>query len=80
MRILIKNCSIITMIKPDDIYTVGQIEIEDDRIAYAGTVRDTGGEFDRIIDGSGMTALPGLINSHTTAPCRLCGLRGMTRP
>lgn len=65
MRILIKNCSIITMIEPDDVYRVGQIEIEGDRIAYAGTVRDTDGEFDRIIDGSGMTALPGLINSHT---------------
>ena len=65
MRILIKNCSIITMIRPDDVYSVGQIEIEGDRIAYAGTVRDTTGGFDRIIDGSSMTALPGLINGHT---------------
>jgi 5-methylthioadenosine/S-adenosylhomocysteine deaminase len=65
MRILIKNCSILTMIKPDDIYRVGQIEIQDDKILYAGTVRETAGRFDRTIDGSGMTALPGLINSHT---------------
>ena len=65
MRILIKNCSIITMIEPDDVYSVGQIEIEGDRIAYAGTVRDTDVKFDKVIDGSGMVALPGLINSHT---------------
>jgi len=65
MRILIKNCGIITMIRPDDVYTVGQIEIKDDRIVYAGTVRETTANFDRIIDGSGMTALPGLINCHT---------------
>lgn len=65
MKILIKNCSIITMIKPDDVYRVGQIEINGDRIEYVGTVRNTDQEFDRIIDGSGMVALPGLINGHT---------------
>lgn len=65
MKILIKNCSIITMVEPDDIYRVGQIEIENNSITYAGTVRETGDDFDRVIDGSGMVALPGLINGHT---------------
>jgi 5-methylthioadenosine/S-adenosylhomocysteine deaminase len=65
MKILIKNCSIITMVRPDDVYSVGQIEIEEDSITYVGTVRETGQSFDRVIDGSGMTALPGLINGHT---------------
>jgi 5-methylthioadenosine/S-adenosylhomocysteine deaminase len=66
MKVLIKNCSILTLVTADDVYTVGQIEIENDRITYAGTVRDTGcGSFDRVIDGRGMLALPGLINCHT---------------
>jgi 5-methylthioadenosine/S-adenosylhomocysteine deaminase len=65
MGLLIKNCSIITMIEPDDVYTAGQIEIEGDRIMYAGTVRETRDGFDTVIDGNGMVALPGLINSHT---------------
>jgi 5-methylthioadenosine/S-adenosylhomocysteine deaminase len=65
MGLLIKNCSIITMIEPDDVYTAGQIEIEGDRIVYAGTVRETRDGFDTVIDGNRMVALPGLINSHT---------------
>ncbi len=65
MKIIIKNCSMITMIKPDDVYRTGQIEIMDDKIVYAGTVRETDESFDREIDAKGMTALPGLINCHT---------------
>ena len=65
MRTLIRNCSIITMIRPDDVYGVGQVEIEGDRIVYAGTVRETAASFDRVIDGHGMVALPGLVNGHT---------------
>lgn len=65
MKILIKNCGILTLQEPDRIYTVGQIETEDDRISYAGTVRETSGEYDRVIDAAGMVAIPGLINCHT---------------
>jgi len=65
MSILIKNCSIISMVSPEEIFRIGQIEIEEDIISYAGTVRETGKQFDRVIDGKGMVAIPGLINCHT---------------
>lgn len=65
MKILIKNCSLIREIDPGDNYKIGQIEIKDKKIAYAGATRETTDDFDRIIDGSGMVALPGFINSHT---------------
>lgn len=71
MKVLIKNCSIITMVSPDEIYRAGQIEIEGDRITYVGTVRETDRDFDRVIDGKGMVAIPGLINCHTHASMSL---------
>lgn len=74
MSILIKNCSIISMVSPEEIYRTGQIEIEGDTINYAGTVRETEQKFDRVIDGRGMVAMPGLINCHTHTSMSL--LRG----
>jgi 5-methylthioadenosine/S-adenosylhomocysteine deaminase len=71
MKILIKNCSILTLAAADEIYRVGQIEIENDRITYAGAVREATETFDRVIDGRGMVAIPGLINCHTHASMSL---------
>ncbi len=65
MNTLIKNCSIVTAIKPDDVYGLGQIEIKGNAITYVGPVRDCIEDFDKVIDGRGMVALPGFINSHT---------------
>ncbi len=71
MKTLIKNCSIISMVSPEEIFRTGQIEIEGDTVTYAGTVRNTLQTFDRIIDGKGMVAIPGLINCHTHASMSL---------
>ncbi len=65
MKILIKNCSIMATAKPKNIYKVGQVEIKGNIIGYIGAVRGVEDDFDRIIDGSGMVALPGFVNSHT---------------
>lgn len=64
MKIKIENCHILTMANPVNECQVGDIGIEDDRIAYIG---DVPGSFkaDKVIDGTDTIAMPGLINTHT---------------
>lgn len=75
LKMLIKNCMIVTMDKSTGIINDGYILIEGNRISEVGS-----GDFMKqdedfeIIDGTGYCAMPGLINCHTHAAMTL--LRG----
>ncbi len=63
MRILLKNAYIVTMNQPKDVYTKGDILIEDDKIANIGKF-DISGEVDETVDCEGRIIMPGLVNTH----------------
>ncbi len=84
MKILIKNIDIITADVERPILKDGMIYIEGDRIKYVGTDATAAStaaatatatapdaQADRIIDGRGMVAMPGLINTHSHSPMTL---------
>jgi len=67
MTTLIQNCSLLDSSSPKGYIEHQDILICDHRIA---AVQSTGAiaNSDRVIDGQGLLALPGLINSHTHSP------------
>ncbi|NLY09961.1 MAG: amidohydrolase [Tissierellia bacterium] len=64
MKTLIKNVLLLPMTSEEDLLEKGDILIEDNRISKVGKFY-LDCELDLIIDGEGMLAMPGLINSHT---------------
>ncbi len=60
MSILIRNATIVTM---NEDYQVlqGNLLVDCDRIVAIG---ETGNTADRVIDGTGMAVIPGLVQSH----------------
>ena len=74
--ILIKNVTVITMQGHDHIISDGEIAIDGDIIIGVGAVGTVKPDFkpDKVIDGQGYVAMPGLINCHTHAAMTL--LRG----
>ncbi len=74
MRLLIKNISIVPMTAANYIIEKGYIEVEDGAILAVGFGDAPNTEFDRIIDGTNLIALPGFVNAHTHAAMTL--LRG----
>ena len=73
MRVLLKNLTAVTMDEQNPLVENCYILVENGKIAALGTQLPAG-DFDRIIDGSGKIAMPGLINTHTHLPMTL--LRG----
>ncbi|MGM8366035.1 amidohydrolase family protein [Virgibacillus sp. W0181] len=73
---LIKNISLSPMTKETDFIQHGFIYIKSGRIAAVGegAYPTPYEQADKIIDGAGMVAIPGLINAHTHTPMSL--LRG----
>ncbi len=69
MKILIKNCTIIPMTGRDDLLT-GSLALDNDRIVAVGDI-ESNWQPDRVINASGMLAMPGLINAHTHASMTL---------
>lgn len=66
--ILFVNTTIVTMNKNREIIKNGAIAIDGGRILDVGDndeILSKYGEGDEVIDGSGMLAIPGLINAHT---------------
>lgn len=66
--ITILNANVATMDKKRRIIKDGAIVIRDDRIIdvdESGEIRSKYGEGGKVIDGSGMLAIPGLVNAHT---------------
>lgn len=64
MNILIKNIDVIPMTEKNLILESVDIHIVNNRISYIGSEKD-GFTADKIIDGKGKIAIPGLINAHT---------------
>ncbi len=64
MNLLIKNIDVIPMTEKNLILENVDIHIVDNRISYIGSEKD-GFTADKIIDGKGKIAIPGLINAHT---------------
>jgi 5-methylthioadenosine/S-adenosylhomocysteine deaminase len=67
MKILIKNCTIIPMQGREVIWENGEIAIEDNFIVASGPMGTIGeeGHFQKVIDRSGLVAIPGFVNTHT---------------
>lgn len=71
--ILIKGATVLTMEGHDAVYQDGEVAIEGNSIIAAGPKGSVSQDFmaDRVIDGSGMVAMPGFINCHTHASMTL---------
>ncbi len=61
MKKIIKNAIIVTMNKDNEIIRNGQVEIEDSKITYVGSIREEEGD---IIDAKGNIIMPGFVNTH----------------
>lgn len=77
MDLLIKNAAIITGDISCMYAGAGNIGIIGDSISYIGPEEK---KADRVIDGSGMIAMPGLCNSHTHSPMVLMRNHVTDRP
>ena len=66
MKIMIKNAKILTLDPDDRMIDKGDIVVDGSRISAIGENLDPAGfePPERVIDGSGLLAMPGLINSH----------------
>lgn len=64
MSILIYNVTAVTMCDECPTLENAYIQVEGNRIAYVGNEKPAG-HFDRVLDGAGMVAMPGLVNAHT---------------
>lgn len=79
MRLLIQGCAVLPMTGREEFIPQGYIAIEDGIIFGVGPLEDLKSgqalppnwEPERLLDGSGMVALPGLINAHTHAAMTL---------
>jgi len=71
--ILIQGVTVLTMEGSDRIIENGEIAVRGDRIAALGPRGSVSVDYqaERIIDGSGMIAMPGFINCHTHASMTL---------
>ncbi len=68
MTTVIKNLQILSMEKANGSIIppfAGNILIEGDRISYIGSELPSYSQQAEVIDGSGMLAMPGLVNAHT---------------
>jgi cytosine/adenosine deaminase-related metal-dependent hydrolase len=63
-RIVIEGCAIATVDAEGQEHRSGHLVLEDGRIAAVGPGAPPEGEADRVIDGSGLLATPGLVNCH----------------
>lgn len=72
MKVLIKGIQMLRMIGEEEGIIEGDIAIDGSIIAAVGCVsQEFEKQADRIIDGSGLLAIPGLINAHTHTPMSL---------
>jgi 5-methylthioadenosine/S-adenosylhomocysteine deaminase len=67
MKILIKNCTVIPLQGRGIIWEQGEIAIEGNIIVACGPKGTIGEEesFHKVIDRSGLVAIPGFVNTHT---------------
>ncbi len=72
-NLLIHGATVLTMEAHEAVFKDGEIVIAGDKIISAGPRGSVPGEFkaDRVLDGSGMVAMPGFVNCHTHAAMTL---------
>ena len=63
---LIKNVTAVTMDDEGHLYSDAYIAIKDGKISYIGTEAPQE-QVEKVIDGRGMIAMPGLVNTHSHA-------------
>ncbi|MBQ2614627.1 MAG: amidohydrolase [Clostridia bacterium] len=64
MSILIQNVTAVTMREELPVMENAFLGIQENRISYLGTEKPQE-SYDEVLDGSGMVAMPGLVNAHT---------------
>ena len=67
---LIKNVTAVTMDDEGHLYSDAYIAIKDGKISYIGTEAPQE-QSEKVIDGRGMIAMPGLVNTHSHAAMSL---------
>ena len=67
---LIKNVTAVTMDDEGHLYSDAYIAIKDGKISYIGTEAPQE-QVEKVIDGRGMIAMPGLVNTHSHAAMSL---------
>ena len=67
---LIKNVTAVTMDDEGHLYSDAYIAIKDGKISYVGTEAPQE-QAEKVIDGRGMIAMPGLVNTHSHAAMSL---------
>lgn len=64
MRILLKGAMIVTMNNNDEVYTKGNLLVEDDKILQIGEFDVNEDSCDEICDCNGKILMPSLVNTH----------------
>ncbi|MFQ9511088.1 MAG: amidohydrolase [Lachnospiraceae bacterium] len=62
MKILLKNAMIVTMNENTDVYTKGNLLVEDDKIVKIGSFEEE--NYDEIYDCKGKIVMPSFVNTH----------------
>jgi 5-methylthioadenosine/S-adenosylhomocysteine deaminase len=71
-KVLIEGATVVTLDSEGNIFSPGDIILEDDRLVYVGPTQERRAWYpDRVISGHGKIAIPGLINTHTHAAMTL---------
>jgi len=72
VKLLIQNALLVTMNDGDEVIENGALVVDGRRLSYVGLAsKAPSGPFDRVIDGSCLIALPGLVNAHCHSPANL---------
>jgi 5-methylthioadenosine/S-adenosylhomocysteine deaminase len=66
-KLLIRDATVVTMNAADEILAPGDLVVDGDRLAYVGPpdAARRAERYDRVLDGSRLVAMPGLVNAHT---------------
>ncbi|HZU05825.1 MAG TPA: amidohydrolase [Chloroflexota bacterium] len=74
-RLLIRDATVVTLNAADEVFAPGDIVVDGDRLAYVGPpdAAQRAAPYERVIDGSRLIAIPGLVNAHTHTYAALFG-------
>ena len=64
MRTLIRGCAVATVDAAGSEYVDGHVVVDGNRIVAVGAGAAVDVEVDRVVDGTGCLATPGLVNTH----------------